>query len=258
MVFTEKLSRLTTGKRSRIAKAAGLPTSAVSNYISKKQMPRGDKALALARATGVPVEWLLDDSQDWPAPPSNAVSAITIDQLAAELGRRMYGVASALLAKLAKAQRIKWTEVAAELLKSTELLRSDIDAELPKKLRDLVTLPGQISALLAALEAFDPRCPVGVDAPPEILKEVRPEYELTLLELQRINSNLESHPGYGAANRLLGLWIAPKEWRGPWFKEHLEFVIERARGQLESARVLEAQAAKFPRKFGPKPPPEKK
>jgi transcriptional regulator with XRE-family HTH domain len=76
MKFHEKLSRLTAGKnKSALAEGAGLPASAVSNYIFKRQMPRGDKALALARVLGVPLEWLVDDAQDFPPPSAHPLPA---------------------------------------------------------------------------------------------------------------------------------------------------------------------------------------
>jgi len=70
MDFWDKLAKITaeTSTKSRAAKAAGLPASAISNYISKRQMPRADKAFSLARALGVPLEWLINDAQDWPPP----------------------------------------------------------------------------------------------------------------------------------------------------------------------------------------------
>jgi transcriptional regulator with XRE-family HTH domain len=94
MQFTEKLKRLTDDMgKARVSQDAGLPNSAISNYISKEQMPRGDKALALARALKVPLEWLLDDRQDWPppalgAPPDDRLADIKDTVLMRELARR--------------------------------------------------------------------------------------------------------------------------------------------------------------------------
>lgn len=169
-----------------VAKAAGLPATAISNYINRGYLPGADIALKIARALSVPLDWLVDDSQDWPPPPASVPASLTAEQLASELGRRLHGIGIALLAKLAKAQRTQWEWVAAELLKC------DADAELPKELADIMTLPGQITYLMGELQNFDPHCPVGADAPREILKDVRPDYEVTLLELQRMFSDLDA------------------------------------------------------------------
>jgi transcriptional regulator with XRE-family HTH domain len=71
MDFTAKLARLTkgSGTKKRVADRLKLSASAISNYISRKQMPAADRALALARALDVSLLWLVDDSRDeWPAP----------------------------------------------------------------------------------------------------------------------------------------------------------------------------------------------
>lgn len=114
MTFTEKLTRLTAEQsKKRIAKAAGLPNAAISNYISKKQMPRGDKALALARALEVPVEWLLDDEQDeWPAPKiaKPSIAAFSDDELMMELARRYRHAIVEFLDAARIAEKIDWPD----------------------------------------------------------------------------------------------------------------------------------------------------
>ena len=67
MDFTEKLRRLTRDmNKSRIARRAGLSTTAITDYLSKRYAPRADTALRLARVLNVSLEWLIDDAQSWP------------------------------------------------------------------------------------------------------------------------------------------------------------------------------------------------
>lgn len=67
MTFTQKLARLTEDRHKvRISRRAGLAPTTVSNYLNRGSMPGADVAFRLARALNVSVEWLLDDSQDWP------------------------------------------------------------------------------------------------------------------------------------------------------------------------------------------------
>jgi hypothetical protein len=67
MTFTEKLSRLTEDRtKTKVSRRAGLHPTAISNYLVKGCVPRGDIALRIARAIGVSAEWMLDDAQGWP------------------------------------------------------------------------------------------------------------------------------------------------------------------------------------------------
>jgi transcriptional regulator with XRE-family HTH domain len=76
MTFTEKLARLTEDRcKTRVSVRAGLPSTAISNYITKRSTPGADVALRLSRALNVSVEWLIDDAQDWPPVWVNAPEA---------------------------------------------------------------------------------------------------------------------------------------------------------------------------------------
>jgi len=244
--FTEKLRRLTEGKnKAELALSVKLKPTVISDYVRRGYAPRVDIALKIARALNVPLDWLADDSQDWPPPPASIPASLTAAQLASELGRRLHGIGTALMIKLAAAQKVQWVEVASELLKL------DVDGELPKKFRDLAMLPSQISALEVELYAFDPHCPVGPDAPPEILKDVKPEFEISLLELEWMISKCRSLPGFSAANQLIGILTAPTEWRGAGFKEQVERMRKEASAAIERAREKENEATKSPPKFRP-------
>ncbi len=81
MTFHEKLAQLCEDRsQAAVSRRAGLPSSAITKLLFERQMPRGDRALRLARALHVSVEWLLDDAQGWPpvwvnAPTSEALTA---------------------------------------------------------------------------------------------------------------------------------------------------------------------------------------
>ena len=79
MTFTEKLKCLTNDRfKNRMAKKAGLPTTAISDYIAKGSVPGINRALALAHVFGVSLEWLVDDKQEWP--PVRVASTQIVEQ----------------------------------------------------------------------------------------------------------------------------------------------------------------------------------
>jgi transcriptional regulator with XRE-family HTH domain len=67
MTFTEKLRRLTDDRvKQKISLRAGLPSTAISNYLSKGTIPNATTAVQIARALEVDPGWLIDDSKGWP------------------------------------------------------------------------------------------------------------------------------------------------------------------------------------------------
>jgi len=91
MKFSEKLLKLLHGtKATAVAQAAGVGRTAISKYLHNDSMPSADAALRLARHFRVPLEWLVDDAQDWPAPASENryVSDVSDEELMTEVGRR--------------------------------------------------------------------------------------------------------------------------------------------------------------------------
>lgn len=54
--------------RRDLAETAGIPNATLHGWISGQVKPSADGALAIARALGVPLEWLLDDAQSYPPP----------------------------------------------------------------------------------------------------------------------------------------------------------------------------------------------
>jgi len=114
MDFWEKLSRLTADRdKGKVSFEAGLTPRSISNYISRRQLPRADAATGIARALGVSVEWLVDDSCGWPPPeiPSHA-SAMQLgdDELMLEVARRYRLAVLRLLEALDKAEKIDWAQ----------------------------------------------------------------------------------------------------------------------------------------------------
>lgn len=71
----QKISRLLEDRsKADISGRAGFKSKiAISNIINKKSDVRVSTALKVARALNVPLDWLADDSQDWPPPASASV-----------------------------------------------------------------------------------------------------------------------------------------------------------------------------------------
>ena len=116
MRFAEKLAKLTeNGGKAKLSQKAGLPSTAISDYISKGNvLPRVDKALSLARALAVPLEWLADDAQGWPPPePTSPPSASDLSdrKLMGEVVRRRRLVRMNALESLEIAEGTDWASV---------------------------------------------------------------------------------------------------------------------------------------------------
>lgn len=203
-------------------------------------MPRADIALKIARALQVPLEWLVDDEQDWPPPPSTTAAALSNEQLAAELGNRLLGVGRALLAKILRAEETNWFVVA------KELLPIPVAEKLPRKLDQLARLPSQIQALVAELDQYDPTAPVGETAPADLLRFVRPDYLLSLTDLAVHASRLVAKPGYSAVADLAGLRNVPEEFQSPSLPDHIAYVREAVAKKL--GILSEPSAKPAPRK----------
>lgn len=69
MEMRAKVLRLLGGEsRSDLARRADLPISTLSNLINRGGQMGAENALKLARALDVPLEWLVDEAQQWPPP----------------------------------------------------------------------------------------------------------------------------------------------------------------------------------------------
>lgn len=212
--LAEKLRRLTSGQsRARLAREAGLKPTAVTNYITRGSMPLADAALKLARAMNVPLDWLLDDDQDWPPPPAQSLAAATTLQLTEELGRRLLGVGSIMLARLDRAAATDW------IATGEAILRHDPKDNLPKPLREALELVGQLNTLASELYRYDPGARLGADAAPELLRSFQPDYEVTLLDLWNRYRNREGWPGFKQVAELATFYMVPEAYRPPYFSE---------------------------------------
>ena len=156
MTFTEKLAPLSADKnKSSLAKAAGLPATAISNYISRKYIPRADTALRIAEALHVPLQWLVDDREPWPPPeveatPQAAAPLLSDSQLMGEVLRRRKLAQGELAEKLDRAEKIDW----AAIRKSLESLpaNSPVPASL---LRDAMLAFTLLTAHARSIAQFD-------------------------------------------------------------------------------------------------------
>lgn len=247
MTFTTKLEKLTADRDKRqTSVAAGLPATAISNAIAKGHTPRSDTALRLARAMDVPVEWLIDDEQDWPPPKQQSIASLSTEELTHELGRRMQSVGIEMLILIHRAWQVDWVSLA------KVLLAADVNAPLPAKVQKLIEIPGQLNSLERHFRHYDPEFTVGDDAPAELLKEVKSPAEFGMIELMIWHRNFDDTRGYRQAASLAGLFLAPPEYRPPWFAENV------AHTKAEAAAALAALPPEKPSPFAPRRKPPRK
>jgi transcriptional regulator with XRE-family HTH domain len=233
MKFAEKLARLTAEKnKQKVAIDAGLPPTAISNYITKNNVPRADTALALARALDVQLDWLVDDNRDWPPPPPLSASALSTAQLAEELSRRSTGIVDAIWQKLRDARGADWVSVA------SGILAADPNVPMPPTIQKQLEIPSQLNALRRELEGFVPLIPdMGTHAlirnPSAMDLNRGYRREPTLLSLFDAIETLESRPGFVQVFKLSNISAVPEKWRSGSFDKTAE----------ETRREVEAELA---------------
>lgn len=216
--------------KAEAAKRAGLKVGAIGSYLARRStVPRADIALKLARAAGVPLEYLLDDAQNQP-PPANILSSVSTEELCEELGNRMLSMGKTMLAKIIQAEGEDWIAV------GRELLQVDPDS-VPKRLLEKIENAEQIRALSGELRRYNPCTRAGNDLSKELAKYVSSEFEITLLDLWVRSRNLEDKLGYRATCSLGSMLTSPKHWRPPWFGETLAHARAQAANELEDARI---------------------
>ncbi len=114
MRFSDKLERLTANvNKAKASLDAGLPPTAISNYLAKGQVPRADTGVAIARVLGVAADWLFDDAQDWPPPKAEPAVAASLSDgdLMEEVARRRRLVMSDLLKSIERIEKVDWGAV---------------------------------------------------------------------------------------------------------------------------------------------------
>lgn len=80
MTIAEKLKRFSqTHNMSAIARATGVSRTCIGQ-ICKGSQPRASVAVRLARALGVDVAWLIDDTAEWPPVRNEAAEPPTPDR----------------------------------------------------------------------------------------------------------------------------------------------------------------------------------
>ena len=98
MKFSEKLKALRgrSGlKQSELAAKSGVTANKVQRYEQSNQKPKGDDALALAKALGVTTDYLLDDELPFPPPEEHLSEKVAII-------RKLEGLIGALLSREGK------------------------------------------------------------------------------------------------------------------------------------------------------------
>lgn len=196
MKFAEKLKALTTGEnKSLIARKGGLSATAISDYLQKGYIPRADKALMLARGLGVPLEWLLDDDQDMPAPnvEKQSAAALPDQDLMREVCRRYRLEVLRLRSAIQSIETIDWSHVA------NLLVPTPFDADVPPEIAREVRLIDNLRAAVLGLHRYDPDY-----ASQEFLRELPgseiPWKEIKANRLRQQAATLnERLPSYGAA-----------------------------------------------------------
>ena len=123
--------------KSEVARAAGLPVTAISNYINRKYIPRADTALRIAKALNVPLSWMVDDSQNWPPPKTDGASSAFLqnagdDELWSELSHRYIRYAKNALQYAEKLKEFDFAKLAYEF-------KNLPDKKLSDKLRPAVS-----------------------------------------------------------------------------------------------------------------------
>ena len=158
VIFREKLSRLIgDSSRAKISRAAGVPATVVTTYVNRGSEPSATNALKLARALGVPVDWLIDDDQDWPPPTHDRTAEVSLgsaadDELRSEFVKRYRAFAVSFYNNLKRAESIDWKGVAAQVEKLKD------DAKLPEKLQEHERLARLLESTfhLSQSLSFDP------------------------------------------------------------------------------------------------------
>lgn len=152
VTFAEKLKRLTEeGGKSKLATKAGLPPTAISDYINKGNVPRSDKALQIAKALGVSLDWLVDDSQEWPppAPTPHALDRVPDGALMMEVLKRYRLAVLDSLASLEAALAVDWTAAAKEAVAYK-------GGDMPNRLRAAATALRDVEVKIGrALQTYD-------------------------------------------------------------------------------------------------------
>ncbi|MEM9414982.1 MAG: helix-turn-helix transcriptional regulator [Planctomycetota bacterium] len=160
MDMSEKLKRII-GDRSAnaFARSIGIGSATISRYLSGDATPTLKIALKIARSENVPLEWLADDEQDWPAPEGGGRQLKDYEDrdLMREIATRYRRAAVELRDKIRsvdprihKDTKARW----AELLRRA--LDTPVDKPLDEELSKALDVAGPLSRAIFHINAFMP------------------------------------------------------------------------------------------------------
>ena len=132
MDFFTKLRKSAAEKnQSQRARSVGLKANTISSYLAKRSMPRADIAFKIACALEVPLDWLLDDKQDWPppTPEKQPLSRMSDDDLMREVATRFRRDALRLIEAVESIERTDWQKLANDIARLPHV------SKLPDELR---------------------------------------------------------------------------------------------------------------------------
>jgi transcriptional regulator with XRE-family HTH domain len=250
MKFVDKLERLIREKglgQTDVAEKAGISPTAMSNYLNRGSTPGVDSALRLARALGCSLEWLVDDSMDWDAPPS--AKEIPDSVLASELAARYLAAAVRMRSDLEKSKSIDWPSVA------MALAVAPADGTIPSEIQPAIALFNSIMQARFMLLRFDiVRNPHSFAPSPS--REFRAD-ELSQSRLfGELSRQFESLPGLSAVGSIVNYReVIPNE--GQYLPEAVALVKKKFAAEMDKLHKPSA-ANESPGKGGPKAPPKQK
>jgi transcriptional regulator with XRE-family HTH domain len=252
MKFHEKLRTRVEAlglNKARAARDAGLPESTISSYLSKhKSLPRIDIAFKIAKAIGVPLEWLADDRADWPPPipAAGVVENIQDGFLMREVCRRLRLASMDVKERIEKAERIDWRDVVSQILNQRD------DSPYPASLDSEIELASSLffaDGELRKYEASDAMKAHWQDLPPT---ETSPE-DLDFHRLVERLRGLNRRPGCAATQFYLFSLATGGDRPSP---ETIRQARSKLRAEMEKLDTS-AEGLKSPVKSGRLPLPKK-
>lgn len=152
MDMASKIAKLTEDdNKSSVARAAGLPANAINDLINKGNVPKVDKALRLARALDVPLDWLVDDEADFPVPdsPGKRIEDHSTDDLRLELIRRAHLLYMDCLRIVGQLTSVNWSDLAR---RAYDLPLGETDPEAEQILKQADALENKLFGIESMLD----------------------------------------------------------------------------------------------------------
>ena len=253
MTFHEKLRIRVEAiglNKARAAREVGLPESTISSYLSKdKSLPRIDIAFKIARAVGVPLEWLADDNANWPPPIPvlGAVENIQDGFLMREVCRRLRLASMDVKERIEKAERIDWRSIASQILNQPD------DSPYPPSLEPEIELASSLFFADGELRKFEASDAIKAhwrDLPPIEASPEDLDFHKLLMRLRDLNRR----PGCGATQFYLFLLATDDDKPSP---DTIREARSKLRAEMEKLDAS-ADGLKSPVESGPTPLPTKK